>query len=167
MPQFKTSPDAQPLKWKWVAFCSYANQTHFPYNSWASRLTLKPRQTATQKWPIWTFVQTPEVHAFRGLFLKPLNKLTGWVLQDLKPMVLFKGTSISSLLFHKRQVSLLPFFNLDFLRCSFFFCRSLFFSPFIFPCSSIFLLPITRIFLFFLIFFRLIFWLTLGLKTNF
>ena len=31
---FKVSPDAQPFKWKWVAH-SYANQTHFPFNSWA------------------------------------------------------------------------------------------------------------------------------------
>ena len=45
------SPGAQPFKWKWVAY-SYANQTHFPYNSWAPRLTPKPRQTATRKWPI-------------------------------------------------------------------------------------------------------------------
>ena len=50
---FKASPGAQPFKWKWVAY-SYANQTHFPYNSWAPRLTSKPRQTATRKWPIET-----------------------------------------------------------------------------------------------------------------
>ena len=48
---FKASPGAQPFKWKWVAY-SYLNQTHFPYNSWATRLTSKPRQTATRKWPI-------------------------------------------------------------------------------------------------------------------
>ena len=48
---FKTSPGAQPFKWKWVAYSS-ANQTHFPFNSWAPRLTSKPRQTATRKWPI-------------------------------------------------------------------------------------------------------------------
>ena len=29
---FKASPGAQPFKWKLVAY-SYANQTHFPYNS--------------------------------------------------------------------------------------------------------------------------------------
>ena len=48
---FKASPGAQPFKWKWVAY-SYANQTHFPYNSCAPRLTSKPKQTATRKWPI-------------------------------------------------------------------------------------------------------------------
>ena len=48
---FKASPGAQPFKWKWVAY-SYANQTHFPYNSWAPRLTSKLRQTAIRKWPI-------------------------------------------------------------------------------------------------------------------
>ena len=47
---FKVSPGAQPFKWKWVAY-SYGNQTHFPYNSCAPRLTSKPRQTATRKWP--------------------------------------------------------------------------------------------------------------------
>ena len=40
----------------------------------------------------------------------------------------FKGTCISSLLFRKRQVSLLCFFNLDFVRRSLFLCRSLFFK---------------------------------------
>ena len=48
---FKTSLGAPPFKCKWLAY-SYANQTHFPYNSWAPRLTSKPRLTATRKWPI-------------------------------------------------------------------------------------------------------------------
>ena len=45
---FKVSPGAQPFKWKLVAY-SYANQTHFPYNSYNSfnwRLTSKTRQMA-------------------------------------------------------------------------------------------------------------------------
>ena len=29
---FKASPGARPFKWKLVAY-SYANQTHFPFNS--------------------------------------------------------------------------------------------------------------------------------------
>ena len=49
---FKASPGAQPFEWKWVGY-SYANRTHFPCNSWAPRLTSKPRQTATRKWPIF------------------------------------------------------------------------------------------------------------------
>ena len=61
---FKTSPGTQPFKFKWVAY-SYANQAHFPYNSWVPRLTLKPRLTATRKWPI-----------SRDFFYYILNKIT-------------------------------------------------------------------------------------------
>ena len=52
---FKASPGAQPFQWKWVAY-SHGNQTHFHFNSWAPRLTSKPRQTATRKWPIRALV---------------------------------------------------------------------------------------------------------------
>ena len=63
---FKASPGAQPFKWKWVAY-SYANQTHFPYNRWTPRLTSKPRQTATRKWPISLFALTKAKHSKRQL----------------------------------------------------------------------------------------------------
>ena len=70
---FKTSPGAQPFKCNWVAY-SYANQTHFPYNSWAPRLTSKPRLTATRKWPImisitkWPLAILPRLHTYPDIF---------------------------------------------------------------------------------------------------
>ena len=88
---FKASPGAQPFKWKRVAY-SYANQTHFPYNSWAPRLTSKPRLTATRKWPIcWAHLfpwkdSKKEVYAIwsagyrrkRVMILTLQNNLSNW-----------------------------------------------------------------------------------------
>ena len=61
----------------------------------------------------------------------------------------FKGKSISLLLFGKRQVSLLSFFNLDFARRSFFFCRTLVFRRSVFPAAHFFLSPLAQFFFFF------------------
>lgn len=35
---------------------------------------------------ISTFLRTPKIHGFRGMFLKPFNKLAGRVLSGLKPL---------------------------------------------------------------------------------
>lgn len=51
MPQFQSESRRTTIQMEINAY-SYANQTHFPYNSCAPKLTLKPRQTATRKWPI-------------------------------------------------------------------------------------------------------------------
>ena len=137
---FKASPGAQPFKWKWVAY-SYANQTHFPYNSWAPRLTSKPRQTATRKWPIQFYIfmggnhstmrkswrgrvasqknrfWVPETESC-GLFFQKSWNFSGLILVPQFPLylrnaeVLILQTSQSSLFFlHQKHVKASAFQN--------------------------------------------------------